>query len=474
LNLSFCQAFTIFVGNYLLNPLKCGKNATFHKKMENKKLYIETYGCQMNVADTEIIQSLMVKEGYELTDNIQQADVIFVNTCSVRENAEERVLGRLGEFKRRKKENPEIIVGVLGCMAERLRSKFFEYDATYSREGIADIVVGPDEYRKLPDLVTKAWQGEKGIAVQLSRVENYDDITPLRTDGITAWITVMRGCDKFCSFCVVPFTRGRERSRPLQNILTEVEDLARQGFKDITLLGQNVNSYSDGIFDFPDLLRKAAQVDKNVKIQFTTSHPQDMSDKLIEAIADEPNISKYIHLPVQSGSNRVLDLMNRNYTVEHYLNLVDKIKRTIPGVALSTDIIAGFPTETRDDHQQTLNLLKAVRFDGAFMFAYSPRENTKAWLMNDDIPQEEKVKRLNDIIELQNLISLEDNQQLIGKTFRVMIEGVSKKSSDELKGRTNTNKKVIFPKDGRVTGDYTDVKIERVNSATLFGRAENY
>ena len=441
--------------------------------MESKKLYIETYGCQMNLADTEIIQSLMAKEGYELTDSIQQADVIFVNTCSVRENAEARVLGRLGEFKRRKKENPEVVVGVLGCMAERLRSKFFEYNSTYSREGIADIVVGPDEYRKLPDLVNKAWHGEKGIAVQLSRVENYDDITPLRTNGISAWITVMRGCDKFCSFCVVPFTRGRERSRPLQSILTEVEDLSRKGFKDITLLGQNVNSYSDGIFDFSDLLKKAAQVDMNIKIQFTTSHPQDMSDKLIEAIADEPNISKYIHLPVQSGSNRILDLMNRNYSVEHYLNLVDKIKQTIPGVALSTDIITGFPTETEGDHQQTLNLLKAVRFDGAFMFAYSPRENTKAWLMEDDIPEKEKVKRLNEIIELQNLISLEDNQQLIGKTFRVMIEGVSKKSSDELKGRTNTNKKVIFPKDTRITGDYTDVKIERANSATLFGRFEN-
>lgn len=441
--------------------------------MQYKKLYIETYGCQMNVADTEIVQSLMVKGGYELTENIHQADVIFVNTCSVRENAEERVFGRLGEFKRHKKEKPEVVVGVLGCMAERLRTKFFEDNTQYGRKGIADLVVGPDEYRKLPDLVNKARHGEKGVAVQLSRVENYDDITPLRTSGKNAWITVMRGCDKFCSFCVVPFTRGRERSRSLRSITSEVEDLSRKGFRDITLLGQNVNSYTDENYDFADLLRKTAQVDRNMRIQFTTSHPQDMSDKLIEAVASEPNISKYIHLPVQSGSDRILDLMNRNYTAGHYLNLVNKIKHSIPNVALSTDIIAGFPTETDDDHNLTLDLLKNVRFDGAFMFVYSPRENTKAWSMKDDISHEIKTKRLNEIIKLQNQISLEKNKQLIGKTFKVMIEGISRKSDDELKGRTNTNKKVIFPKNGSEIGDYVDVKIEHANSATLFGKIEN-
>lgn len=441
--------------------------------MQYKKLYIETYGCQMNVADTEIVQSLMVKGGYELTENIHQADVIFVNTCSVRENAEERVFGRLGEFKRHKKEKPEVVVGVLGCMAERLRTKFFEDNTQYGRKGIADLVVGPDEYRKLPDLVNKARHGEKGVAVQLSRVENYDDITPLRTSGKNAWITVMRGCDKFCSFCVVPFTRGRERSRSLRSITSEVEDLSRKGFRDITLLGQNVNSYTDENYDFADLLRKTAQVDRNMRIQFTTSHPQDMSDKLIKAVASEPNISKYIHLPVQSGSDRILDLMNRNYTAGHYLNLVNKIKHSIPNVALSTDIIAGFPTETDDDHNLTLDLLKNVRFDGAFMFVYSPRENTKAWSMKDDISHEIKTKRLNEIIKLQNQISLEKNKQLIGKTFKVMIEGISRKSDDELKGRTNTNKKVIFPKNGSEIGDYVDVKIEHANSATLFGKIEN-
>lgn len=471
--MSFCQGVCIFVLSFLKKTLKCNRKPTFSINMEHKKLYIETYGCQMNVADTEIVQSLMVNEGYELTENIHQADVIFVNTCSVRENAEERILGRLGEFKRHKKEKPEVVVGVLGCMAERLRTKFFEDNTQYGRDRIADLVVGPDEYRKLPGLVNKAWHGEKGIAVQLSRVENYDDITPLRTNGKNAWITVMRGCDKFCSFCVVPFTRGRERSRPLESILSEVKDLSRKGFRDITLLGQNVNSYSDENFEFADLLKKAAQVDRNVRIQFTTSHPQDMSDKLIEVIASEPNISKYIHLPVQSGSDRILDLMNRNYTASHYLNLVNKIKYSIPEAALSTDIIAGFPTETDDDHNLTLELLKTVRFDGAFMFAYSPRENTKAWSMNDDIPHEVKIKRLDEIIKLQTQISLENNKQLIGKTFNVMIEGISRKSDDELKGRTNTNKKVIFPKNGSEIGDYVDVIIERANSATLFGKIKN-
>jgi tRNA-2-methylthio-N6-dimethylallyladenosine synthase len=437
--------------------------------MNHKKLYIETYGCQMNVADTEIIQGLMIKEGYELTENIHDADVIFVNTCSVRENAEERILGRLGEFKRHKKEKPEIVVGVLGCMAERVRTKFFEDSTAYGKEQIADIVVGPDEYRKLPKLVNKAWHGEKGIAVQLSRVENYDDITPYRTNGISAWVTVMRGCDKFCSFCVVPFTRGRERSRTVDSIFNDARQLAEQGYKDITLLGQNVNSYKDNSHDFADLLRMTSEIDRSVRIQFTTSHPQDMSEKLIETIATEPNICKYIHLPVQSGSNRILNLMERNYSVEHYMKLIEKIKTAIPSVSLSTDIIVGFPTETEVDHKKTLELLRSVRYDGAFMFAYSPRENTKAWAMHDDIQNDVKVRRLNEIIDLQNIMSSENNRMLIGKTVDVLIEAVSKKSTNEFKGRTNTNKKVIFPKDRYKIGDYASVKIENANSATLFG-----
>lgn len=424
----------------------------------------------MNFSDSELVLGILSKEGFEMTDDINQADVILVNTCSVRENAEERVLGRLGEFKHKKSQKPEIIVGVLGCMAERLRDKFF-YDSKLLNKNVnvADIVVGPDEYRNLPNLIYKAWHGEKGIAVKLSRVENYDDITPLRTDGISAWITVMRGCDKFCSFCIVPFTRGRERSRSLKSIVEEFYNLSLKGYKEITLLGQNVNSYKDGENDFADLLKQVAKIDRKIRILFTTSHPQDMSDKLIETIANESNIAKYIHLPVQSGSNRILKLMNRNHTIEHYYHLIEKIRKAIPDVCLSTDIITGFPTETIQDHESTIDLLKNIRFDGAFMFAYSPRENTKAFEMVDDVTSEEKTRRLNEIIELQNKISYENNLKLIGKEFDVLIEAYSKKSNENLKGRTFTNKKVVFPKNGHRIGDYTKVKILKVSSATLFG-----
>ncbi|MFH2004021.1 MAG: tRNA (N6-isopentenyl adenosine(37)-C2)-methylthiotransferase MiaB, partial [Bacteroidota bacterium] len=422
--------------------------------MQDKKLYIETYGCQMNVADSEIVMTLMTKDGYSLTEQIDEADVILVNTCSVRENAEDRVTARLNEFKKRKKEKPEVVVGVLGCMAERLKTKFFDGNTTRkSKVRIADLVVGPDEYRKLPELVYKAWHGEKGIAVQLSRVENYDDITPLRTNGLSAWITVMRGCDKFCTFCLVPFTRGRERSRPLQSILNEIENLSKQGFKEVTLLGQNVNSYSDNNYDFTDLLKKSAEVNRGMRIRFTTSHPADMSDKLIHTIAAEPNICNYIHLPVQSGSDRILTLMNRNYTSSQYLYLIENIKKIIPGVSISTDIITGFPTETEEDHRMTIELMKQVRFDGAFMFAYSPREKTKAWSMTDDVSQAEKVRRLSEIIEIQNKISYENNLTQIGKHVEVLIEGTSKRSDQQLKGRTDTNKKVIFPRNGQNVGD---------------------
>ncbi|MBU1299668.1 MAG: tRNA (N6-isopentenyl adenosine(37)-C2)-methylthiotransferase MiaB [Bacteroidetes bacterium] len=438
--------------------------------MQDKKLYIETYGCQMNVADSEIVMTLMTKDGYSLTEQIDEADVILVNTCSVRENAEDRVTARLNKFKKRKKEKPEVVVGVLGCMAERLKTKFFDGNTTRkSKVRIADLVVGPDEYRKLPELVYKAWHGEKGIAVQLSRVENYDDITPLRTNGLSAWITVMRGCDKFCTFCLVPFTRGRERSRPLQSILNEIENLSKQGFKEVTLLGQNVNSYSDNNYDFTDLLKKSAEVNRGMRIRFTTSHPADMSDKLIHTIAAEPNICNYIHLPVQSGSDRILTLMNRNYTSSQYLYLIENIKKIIPGVSISTDIITGFPTETEEDHRMTIELMKQVRFDGAFMFAYSPREKTKAWSMTDDVSQAEKVRRLSEIIEIQNKISYENNLTQIGKHVEVLIEGTSKRSDQQLKGRTDTNKKVIFPRNGQNVGDFVTVKIESVNSATLFG-----
>lgn len=434
------------------------------KQAENKNFYIETYGCQMNVADTEVVKSILSSAGYTPARTLEEADVVLVNTCAVRENAEARVYGRLGDFKHLKRDNPGLVVGVLGCMAERLRTDLMQ------SESFVDLVVGPDEYRSLPRLVENAIAGEKGIAVRLSRVENYDDIVPFRADGISAWISVMRGCDKFCTFCVVPFTRGRERSRSLENVVREVQDLANRGFKEITLLGQNVNSYADQSLDFADLLAAAARVDRSIRIRFTTSHPQDMSDKLIETIAQHPNICNYIHLPVQSGSDRVLELMNRTYSAEHYLKLVDRIKRAIPAVSLSTDIIAGFPTETAEDHRSTMELLKEVGYDGAFTFKYSPRENTKAWHMADDVPEETKIERLNEIIGVQREISFQKNQALIGNTVEVLVEGESRKSDAEFCGRTDTNKMVVFPKNGYRAGEYIHVRVERANAATLFGR----
>ncbi len=428
-----------------------------------KRVYIETYGCQMNVADSEVVSSILHGQGYDLTSDIGIADVIFLNTCSVRENAEEKIHHRLKHLRHYKKKNPDVVVGVLGCMAERLREELV------GEGGIVDVVVGPDEYRKLPGLVEGAFRGEKGIAVKLSRAENYDDIEPLRTDGISAWISVMRGCDKFCTFCVVPFTRGRERSRSVESIVNEVRNLVSYGFKEVTLLGQNVNSYNDGDHDFAALLAQVAKVDPQVRVRFTTSHPQDMSDRMIETIAQHRNLCKYIHLPLQSGSDRILELMNRNYTIDHYLRLVEKIKTAIPKIGLSTDIIAGFPTETEDDHQQTLAVMEKVKFDGAYMFQYSPRENTKAWQINNDVTEEMKSQRLNDIITLQQKISKQINQKVIGTIEEVLVEGESLKNSEEWQGRTDSNKVVIFRRKNVQTGDYIHVKIKKVNAATLFG-----
>ncbi len=431
--------------------------------MEKKQVYIETYGCQMNVADSEVVLSILTDRGFGITQQAGSADVIFVNTCSVRDNAEQRVLQRISTLKNYKRENPGVLIGVLGCMAERLRSELID------KGNIVDMVVGPDEYRRLPELVDNAFNGQRGIAVKLSRVENYDDIMPLRTEGINAWISVMRGCDKFCTFCVVPFTRGRERSRSLRSVVEEVQRLSTRGFKEITLLGQNVNSYLDEKFDFADLMQHVSEVDRSMRIRFMTPHPQDMSDKLIRTIAENENICKSIHLPVQSGSNRILQLMNRTYTIEHYLGLVEKIRSAIPEASLSTDIIAGFPSETTDDHKQTLELIQKVGYDGAFMFKYSPRENTKAWDMGDDIPEEMKVGRLNEIIELQQGISLKKNQDLVGSTVEILVERESAKSPDEWMGRTDANKVVVFPKEDAKAGDIASIKIQRCNSATLFG-----
>lgn len=433
-----------------------------------KRVYVETYGCQMNVADTEVVLGLLDKDRYEVTNSPDDADVVLINTCSIRENAETRVYGRLGEFKRMKRSKPDLIVGVLGCMAERLRSDL-QGEKSRSVGQIVDLIVGPDEYRKVPELLSSAWHGAKGIAVQLSRVETYDDVVPLRTDGVSAWISVMRGCDKFCTFCVVPFTRGRERSRSFANILQEIEVLSLRGFKEVTLLGQNVNSYRDGAHDFADLLREVAQIDRSLRVRFTTSHPQDMSDKLIHTIADQSNICKYIHLPVQSGSDRILSLMNRTYDSGHYLRLIKRIKAAMPTISLSTDIISGFPTETEDDHRRTMDVVEEVQYDGAFTFKYSPRENTAAFTMTDDIPDDVKAMRVNDLVELQQSISHRKNQIHVGEVVEVLVEGVSKKSEAEFHGRTDGNKIVIFPREALVTGQYVRIAIHRANSATLFG-----
>lgn len=436
--------------------------------MQKNNVYIETYGCQMNIADTEIVHGILKKQGYDVTDKPENADVILLNTCSIRDNAEQRIYGRLGNLKNFKVQKPGLVFGILGCMAERLRKELIE------EKKVVDLVVGPDEYRRLPEYIDVAFNGDKGIGVKLSRTETYDDIEPHREDGLSAWISVMRGCDKFCTFCVVPFTRGRERSRSFQSIVTELENLSQRGFKDVTLLGQNVNSYRDEQSanggDFADLLSAAAQVDRSMRIRFTTSHPQDLSDKLLYTIADHPNLCNYIHLPVQSGSNRILELMNRTYTVEHYLNIIEKAKKIIPGVSFSTDIISGFPTETWEDHFATLEIMKQVRYDGAYMFKYSPREGTKAFKMNDDVSEEIKSKRLQEIIDLQQQISYEKNQEVIGKNEIILVEGFSKKSSEFIAGRTGTNKVVIVPVNEKIKiGDYVKVKIYKATSGTLFG-----
>ncbi|MCB2204773.1 tRNA (N6-isopentenyl adenosine(37)-C2)-methylthiotransferase MiaB [bacterium] len=431
----------------------------------HRSIYIETYGCQMNFADTEIVNGILREQGYELSTELESADAIFMNTCAIRDNAEQRIYGRLSNFEHLKKKNPHLVIGILGCMAERLRSDLLDSNAS------VDIVCGPDEYRRLPALIDAAFEGEKGIRTQLSRVETYDDIVPLRTEGISAWVAVMRGCDKFCTFCVVPFTRGRERSRSLDGVVGEVRDLVGRGFREVTLLGQNVNSYIDEGRDFADLLIAVSEIDPALRVRFTTSHPQDMSDRLIAAIAEHDNICNYIHLPFQSGSDPVLEAMNRTYTREHYLGLVRKIRAAIPDVALSTDVIAGFPGETEEDHQLTLSLMEEVRFDGAFMFKYSPREKTRAWKMGDTVPDDVKGRRLEEIIDLQRRISYEINREQIGSVEEIMLEGPSKRSVEEWMGRTGTNKTVIVPRGDYRAGDTLQVRIKSATSATLFAEA---
>ncbi len=422
----------------------------------------------MNFNDTEIVASIMKNSGWEIVATPEDATAILLNTCSVRENAESRVIRRLKQYNHKfKKLNKRYIIGIIGCMAERFNQHLVDL------ENSVNVVIGPDEYRRMPALLDQALSGNKAVAVELSTVETYDDIIPLRTEGISAWLSIMRGCNNFCSYCVVPYTRGRERSRPMQSLIEETRQLFHKGFREVTLLGQNVNSYKDeetgSTFDI--LISKIAEISPLLRVRFTTSHPRDMSDKLIQAIAQYPNICKHIHLPVQSGSNRILKKMNRRYTVEHYLSIIDKIKSTIPNSAITTDIIAGYPSETEEDHQQTLELLKQVRFSGAFMFKYSPREGTRAFDEPDDVPEETKIRRLNEIINLQNSISKELNQLEKGRVLEVLVEAPSKKKQQEWMGRSSSNKVVVFPNPQGIykTGDYVNVLIKKSTSATLFG-----
>ena len=433
---------------------------------QGKKIFIETYGCQMNVGDTEIVVSIMQQEGYFYTEDISEADVILINTCSIRDNAEQRIWGRLTEMRRLRKQKPSLKVGIIGCMAERLKEQLLEGDLA------VDIVAGPDSYRDLPRLVRDAESGGKGVNVLLSQEETYAEIAPVRLDknGVSAYVAIMRGCNNFCSYCVVPYTRGRERSRDAATIVAEARTLFENGYREVTLLGQNVNSYRTGEVDFPTLLKMVAEISPLLRVRFATSHPKDMSDKLLEVMASMPNICKAIHLPAQSGSTVMLERMNRKYTREWYLDRVAAIRRYMPDCAITTDLIAGFTGETEEDHRQTLSLMEEVGYEFAFMFKYSERPGTFAQRhLGDDIPEDVKTARLTEIINLQNRLSEQSNQRDVGKEFEVLVEGTSKRREDQLFGRTSQNKVVVFDRGDHKVGDYVRCRITGCSSATLFG-----
>lgn len=448
-----------------------------------KKLYLESYGCQMNFSDSEIVASILSKEGFSTTRNSDEADVVLMNTCAIRDNAEQRVRNRLSQFKTLKKSKPGLVVGLLGCMAERLKSQLLE------EEKLVDLVAGPDSYRNLPSLIQEVDDGRKAVNVLLSREETYADITPVRlgSNGITAFISIMRGCDNMCSFCVVPFTRGRERSRDPESIVAEATDLYSRGYREVTLLGQNVDSYRWNVSkkgevidpsiqptDFADLMEKVAVANPKLRIRFSTSHPKDMTDKVLHIMAKYENICNYIHLPVQSGSSAILKKMNRGYTREWYLDRIEAIRNIIPQCGISTDVISGFCGETEEQHQETVSLMKAVQYDYAYMFIYSERPKTLAERKyEDDIPEDVKKSRLNEIIALQQESSLACNKRAVGKTYEVLVEGTSKRSEDELYGRNSQNAVIIFPKENHLPGQYIHVKVNDCTAATLKGIAVN-
>ena len=453
----------------------------------NRKVYIESYGCQMNFSDSEIVASILSKEGFNTTNNVEEADVVFVNTCSIREKAEQTVRQRLRSFQKSKKTNPELIIGVLGCMAERLKSKFLE------EERLVDIVVGPDAYRDLPNLVKQVDEGKKAVNVILSKEETYADISPVRllSNGVSAFISITRGCDNMCTFCVVPYTRGRERSRSPKTILNEAKELFQKGYREVTLLGQNVDSYlwygKEGLkkdyknlsnqekkqsISFAQLMEKVALISPKLRVRFSTSHPKDITDEFLSIMAKYDNICSYIHLPFQSGNSRILEKMNRGYTREWYMGRIDKIKEVMPDCAISADIIAGFCSETEEEHKETLSLMEYVMYDFAYMFKYSERPNTKAAKkFKDDVSEEDKSRRLAEIVALQRDHSYAANKSYVGRTFEVLVEKISKKSDQELAGRTSQNTVVVFPKENYKVGDYVMVKVDDCTGGTLLGKA---
>lgn len=464
----FCKS--LIVG--ILLWFCCPKFVTLQRlsDLKMKKLYIETYGCQMNVADSEVVASIMKMADYEVCESIDEADAVFLNTCSVRDNAEQKILSRLEALNALRKKRGSLIIGVLGCMAERVQHDLLDNHH-------ADLVAGPDSYLALPELIAQAEAGHKAMNVELSTTETYRDIVPQRICGakIGGFVSIMRGCNNFCHYCIVPYTRGRERSRDVESILREVKDLRDRGFKEVTLLGQNVNSYAtnsstENHTGFPELLRLVARTVPEMRVRFTTSHPKDMSDETLRVIAEEPNVCKHIHLPVQSGSNRILHLMNRKYTREWYLDRVAAIRRIIPECAISTDIFVGYHSETEEDHQESLSLMREVGYDSAFMFKYSERPGTYASKhLPDDIAEDEKIRRLNEMIQLQTELSAAANKRDEGKTFDVLVEGFSKRSREQLCGRTSQNKMVVFDKGNHHVGDIVKVRITGSTSATLFG-----
>jgi tRNA-2-methylthio-N6-dimethylallyladenosine synthase len=446
-----------------------------HEPVNHKKsFYIESYGCAMNFADSEVIASILQQNGFKATINPDKADLIFINTCSIREKAEETVRRRLRQFKKIKRSNPGLIIGVLGCMAERLKSAFLE------EEKLVDIVVGPDAYRSLPALIAEANGGQKAVNVLLSREETYADIAPVRlnSNGVTAFVSIMRGCNNMCSFCVVPFTRGRERSRDAQSIIQECQDLFNEGYKEVTLLGQNVDSYywvdekADKVVTFAQLLEMVALISPDMRIRFSTSHPKDITDDVLFTIKKYDNICNYIHLPVQSGSSRILQLMNRTYSREWYIARVDRIREIIPDCGISTDMIAGFCTETEEDHKASLSLMEYCRYDLAYLYFYSERPGTlAARRFQDDVPLEIKKRRLQELVDLYRIHSLRSMQKEVGKTFKVLVEGTTKKNDQELFGRNDQNKVVVFPMGSYKKGDYVMVKVNACTSGTLIGEA---